>query len=64
MFYVAHHTLHHTPNHYGTELHHTHHIQSLSDIAHSHVKLNRPCLEPCLRRLSKYIEGLGVRPCH
>jgi hypothetical protein len=38
--------------------------RSLSDIAHSHVKLNRPCLEPCLRRLSKYIEGLGVRPSH
>jgi WD40 repeat protein len=36
--------------------------RSLSDIAHSHVKLNRPCLEPCLRRLSKYIEGLGSHP--
>ena len=36
------------------------HAQSLTDIALNHVKLNRPCLEPCLRRLSKYMESLGV----
>ena len=37
--------------------------QSLTDIAHNHVKSNRPCLEPCLRRLSKHMESLGVGTC-